>query len=158
MAVTNFPTNTEITNLQSTTYDVAGGQVTQASKQNGFITGVKQLITWLKSDSPQLTQESWINVSAFLNSWGNVLGGFPATQYRKNSLGNLELRGAVIGGTSGSIVFNLPVGYRPSAYSSFAVIANGTVIAELDILINGDVKIFGTYSTFVAFNVTAQTT
>ena len=143
MAVTNFPTNTEITNLQSTTYDVAGGQVTQASKQNGFITGVKQLITFLKSDSPQFVQEAETILSPNPTWLGEV-------RFYKTSDGRVQIRmyvylASVSSSAPGTdLVAMLPVNYRPAEYQIFAAVAeqnNNFVCGRVDIITSGEIKI-----------------
>ena len=49
-----------------------------------------------------------------LNSWIADVGlSYPAVGYTLTSDGELELRGAIRAGTSGTVAFTLPVGYRP---------------------------------------------
>jgi hypothetical protein len=50
----------------------------------------------------------------FSGTWKNTTGGVPL-RYRKDPLGRVWVRGDIWNGVSGSAVFTLPVGYRPSA-------------------------------------------
>lgn len=63
-------------------------------------------------------------IPTLLNSWANI-GGFTTAGYRL--IGNqVRLQGGVFGGTSGSVVFNMPVGYRPPALQVISgVVAQG---------------------------------
>jgi len=166
MAVTNFPTSTEITNLQASSYN-AGANLgtnympgsanpslpnaalpeniaTPHSRIKGFIEGVKQLITWLKADSPQLIQEAWV-APTLLNSWVNLAGGFATAGYYKDSTGTVKIKGLIRSGTktAGTVFFTLPVGYRPAEDCNFSGIAltSGSVLvlAEARVAPNGNV-------------------
>ncbi len=83
---------------------------------------------------------------AFQNGWGNV-GGETTVAFKKDPFGNVVLRGTVGGGTQGTTVFTLPVGYRPgfgrdrntsinnqgtSAWGQVNVQTDGTVLAWAD--------------------------
>jgi hypothetical protein len=68
--------------------------------------------------------EAWHEVGTsgqpgFLNSWENVkisLGAFPETvAFYKDQDGIVHLRGDAISGTSGTAIFNLPPGFRPTS-------------------------------------------
>jgi hypothetical protein len=152
MAVTNFPTNTEILTIESSSYNAGTNTATgynfvnnekpvPASKFRGWLKGVQQLISWLKSDSPQLTQEAW-NAPTLLNSWANFGGTHAPAGYFKDSNGVVHLRGLVSGGTIGTtaVIFTLPLNYRP-AFQEIFVIRNGagSGIAEVRIQPNGEV-------------------
>ena len=79
---------------------------------------VKQL--GLKADK---TQEAYI-IPTFLNSWVN-LGGY-ITRYKKDSMGVVWCEVFVTGGTPGSLIFQLPIGYRPTQLLYITGNASGT--------------------------------
>jgi hypothetical protein len=89
---------------------------------------------------------------AYKNSWGtsgastNSIAGF-----RKDPFGKVMLRGAVKGGANATVVFTLPVGYRPPKDLGIALSTNnGASTGLCSIQANGDVWISG--------GVTATTT
>jgi hypothetical protein len=148
MAITNFPTDTEITAIQSGTYDwSANEKPVPSSKLNGMVESFKQLCEFLKDPSPQLDQELWTNIASFQNSWVNYGGSIHNVGYRKNSLGNVELRGMTRDGstTSGGTIFTLPTGYRPAKEMYFAVAQLNTSIPYSTIFIAPDGRV-GVYS------------
>jgi hypothetical protein len=51
---------------------------------------------------------------AFENSWVNFGAGTPPASFYKDPLGRVHLRGTVQNGTTGTVIFTLPVGYRPA--------------------------------------------
>ena len=91
------------------------------------------------SDDTQFT------AATLINSWANVGGNYANAGYRWNGrTGNVELQGSINTGSTGTIAFNLPAGYRPLNNSLFPVYG-GTV----QVTTAGDVIITGTD---VAFN------
>lgn len=137
MAVTPFPTSTEITNLQNSNYNPVTNTATNymvannespasSSKMRGFIEGVKQLIAWLRAHSPQLIQEPYMALS-LQNGWVNFGGEFQTAVYWRDSNGVVHLEGLIRNGTTtgGTVVFTLPVGYRPAATQIFSVSSSG---------------------------------
>jgi len=100
--------------------------------------------------------DSWHLVGAageptFTSPWVNFDNGaaVPGTptqrnaRFRKYPDGRVKLSGVVSGGTSGSTVFTLPVGYRPVAQQAFSVIAassGGNTPTTLNISSNGGVS------------------
>lgn len=60
-------------------------------------------------------------------TWANVGAPFQNAGYRKNQFsGNVELCGFIQSGSTGSAVFTLPVGYRPSFQRAFPAFGNGS--------------------------------
>lgn len=59
-----------------------------------------------------LTVEDW-NTPTLINSWANVVGG-TATAYYIDPFGRVWLKGTLDTGTTGTVAFTLPEGYRPS--------------------------------------------
>jgi hypothetical protein len=82
----------------------------------------------------------WIN-AAQINGWNST--GLPTLQYRK--LGDIVyLRGGIKGGTNGTVVFNLPVGYRPVTFTAtLPTLVQGGLLGYMPINPNGDVQVFG---------------
>lgn len=85
---------------------------------------------------------------AFVNSWADA-GGFGAASYRLEGTDVVRLEGAVTGGISGSVMFTLPVGYRPSVARIVATPdVTGAGVNFLSVATSGDVTATGTV-TFV---------
>ena len=89
--------------------------------------------------------EGWHSVGAagepaFLNGWANFDAN-NAAQFRKLSNGVVELRGLVIGGSSGATVFNLPPGYRPAGGGVVTATSASPGVTRVDIAsTNGSVS------------------
>lgn len=85
-----------------------------------------------------------------LNSpWESVGGNYAIPSYYRDPYGRVWLKGRIAGGASGSVVFQLPLGYRPSEYAPLSSIANDA-LARLEIRPNGDVVFLaGTASTYL---------
>ena|SRR5437763_624148 len=71
--------------------------------------------TWIKISIDLSTP--WVNLT-LQNGWSATANGLTTAttpQYRKNAFGELELRGLLGGGTvtQGTVIANLPVGFRP---------------------------------------------
>lgn len=80
-------------------------------------------------------QEAWI-APTFVNSWINYGLGFNPCGYWKDSYNVVHLRGLVKNGAIGSVLFTLPVGYRPANTEGFPVIravAPASEVGRLDI-------------------------
>lgn len=82
--------------------------------------------------------EDWIYVGsggsapAFQNSWANSTGN-ARLAFRQREVGVVDIHGTVTGGSSTSVIFTLPVGYRPSAGSYPPGISEGGVAAQISI-------------------------
>jgi len=61
-------------------------------------------------------QSGWVN-------YGTGADGQELLNIRKDSAGNVQLRGLIKDGTFPGPIFTLPLGYRPSHYSRFAVVS-----------------------------------
>jgi hypothetical protein len=79
-----------------------------------------------------------------LNSWIDYGAPHAAAAYYKDKEGRVHLRGLIKNGTAtpGTVLFNLPAGYRPSTSGQliFAVISNNSM-GRVDVKPNGDVVI-----------------
>lgn len=93
------------------------------------------------------TQEAWITPS-YAAGWGDYdAANWYGVRYMKDSLGFVHMKG-LIKNTSGAtnaankVMFNLPVGYRPSHQIRILTsAAPAPGVAALDIAANGDVYI-----------------
>jgi hypothetical protein len=76
-----------------------------------------------------------------LNSWANTSGTFQPPQYTLNrSSREVILRGEVGSGAAGTVIANLPAGYRPAKTSVFVCPATGSAaVAIVRVNPNGDV-------------------
>lgn len=82
--------------------------------------------------------DGWKNV-AFVNAWTNYGGEYNPVQYYKDTDGFVHIRGLATGGAfGGTIMFTLPVGYRPSHRVLKGTIASDA-IARVDVQANGNV-------------------
>lgn len=82
-----------------------------------------------------------------LNSWVNYGAGTAPAGYCKDALGILHIRGYVKSGASGTVVFVLPEGYRPSAVDTHLILTSG-VSGWLNVEPDGEVKVYGTMTTY----------
>jgi hypothetical protein len=74
-------------------------------------------------------------VTSFQNSWVNVGSPYDVVQYvMKKQINEVNLTGAVTGGSAGTVAFNLPAGYRP-LYRVKNIVPGG----EVQIDTNGNV-------------------
>lgn len=69
-------------------------------------------------------------------------------QYRRDGVGNVVLQGQAETGTTGTTIFTLPVGYRPSKQQSFPVNASGA-FGVVTIFTSGNVTFMSGTATYV---------
>lgn len=86
------------------------------------------------------TPPVWLTPT-LLNSWANH-AGFATVQYSQAPNGMVTLKGSADTGVSGTIIFNLPAGFRPAAARAFPIVAN-TVFGFVTIDSLGNVQVFG---------------
>jgi hypothetical protein len=89
------------------------------------------------------TAESWITLG-LTSPWANFGGTWVGAGYRKVG-DQVDLRGLVAGGASGSTIATLPVGHRPPGdlvMSTACDVGGGNVFARIDVRTNGDVIAF----------------
>lgn len=77
------------------------------------------------------------------NGWTADTGAFTPASYWKDANSVVHITGLIRGGTatSGTVLFNLPAGYRPFGTEVFSVLNGGNNGRRLDILANGNVTI-----------------
>jgi hypothetical protein len=95
-----------------------------------------------------LTQETW-QAPVYQNSWHDQGGGFAPLQYRflASPPEALQISGCASGGTfaDGTIVFNLPTGYRPTATHVILNSPGGRLTVDTA----GNIKTFGLSTNFI---------
>ena len=105
------------------------------------VSEVETMVSVVERGKANKNQMSWI-APTLLNGWVN-LGGVTATSgYYKDEFGLVRLRGYIKSGitTQGTILFTLPLGYRPAATEGFMVYANdGASIGTISISSGGNV-------------------
>ena len=122
-----------------------------------WVTITNSVIAGRRVQTSLTAQQAWVTPT-MLNSWVayDVGGGtnFGGAQYYKDSLGMVHLRGLVKNGTitTGTSLFNLPAGYRPSQTTIFVTNSNNA-FARVDCMFNGDVTInLGASAVFISLN------
>jgi hypothetical protein len=89
-------------------------------------------------------EETW-HLMNLVNGWTNRGGGFVRAQYRRvpSPAGSVQLTGCILAGTkvNGTVVANLPVGYRPAARHGFPCQDTANP-AALEFATNGDLMVF----------------
>jgi len=98
-----------------------------------------------------ITPGVWVAPS-LLNSWVNFGSGFATAGYYRDASGVVRIKGLIFSGiiTAGTILFTLPVGSRPAEDSIFVAVSSGGVIAEVRVLINGNVTIHAGNNTWLS--------
>lgn len=77
--------------------------------------------TFFAPAAPQV--DGW-TTPTLLNSWTNFGAPYNAVGYYRDPFGIVRLRGVVKGGTIGTSIFVLPVGYRPANYELLSTVSN----------------------------------
>lgn len=93
--------------------------------------------------------EDW-TAPSLINSWVDYGGSYAVTEYMKDGLGIVWIKGVVKTGTPPSVAFVLPAGYRPAETRVFATVANGPAIAQIEIDSSGNVTIQSGSSTLTS--------
>ena len=104
---------------------------------NGWWQGYSNGTNWFTTAS---SAPPTVSAPTLLNSWTNFGGGFMAAGYWKQN-GTVCLRGMVHNGTTAvSVIFTLPVGYRPSATLYFSGAASGAAATIYEVDTTGTVE------------------
>ena len=89
------------------------------------------LVEWLRRFTEAVAViEEWRNVGetgnpAFKNSWANVGGTTPPAGFYIDPYKVVHLRGNINTGSSGTVAFTLPAGYRPE-YNTYRIVYNNS--------------------------------
>jgi hypothetical protein len=97
---------------------------------------VATLVSIMMTTKANAGQGQWI-APTLLNSWVNASG--IAAGYLKDTLGFIRIRGTLASGvmTAGTVLFNLPAGYRPEQTVYAAVLCNnGTTYSPVQLAIS----------------------
>lgn len=119
---------------------------------------------WVEQIREILTIPNWHNVGgtddtgvatepAFENSWINFGTSDEVAAFCKDGFDRVWIKGKVKTGTPSSTVFTLPENYRPSVKQSLASVANGVVVAQIDIDTDGTVDVISGSSTWTSLHV-----
>lgn len=105
---------------------------------NGSIDGINNTISDIETAiTPGVKQNAILG-----NNWVNYGNDFEEAVYWRNSTATIELSGMISGGTvnANTVLFNLPIGYRPRAIERFQLpTMDGWCL--IDVLPNGDVTL-----------------
>jgi hypothetical protein len=108
------------------------GEITKRGAQTSSYLGLQAL--WHPG-----TTGTW-STPTLQNSWVNYGGNYPNLQYTKDSDGVVTIRGLVKSGvtTAGTIIANLPDGYRPPGREQFANASN-ELFGRVDVTTAGNI-------------------
>ena len=130
-----------VANLQNSVSNISGsiGNIDQTiTGINNSIQGINQTISGIETAiTPGVKQNAILG-----NNWVNYGNDFEEAVYWRNSTATIELSGMISGGTvdAYTVIFNLPIGYRPRAIERFQLPTMGGWCL-IDILPNGDVTL-----------------
>ncbi len=129
----------------TTKADLGLGNVDNTSDANKPVSTAQQAALNAKANS---AQSAWV-APTLAGAWLNFGGSYEAAGYLKDNFGFLHLKGLVKSGTG--VIFNLPVGFRPSEEKIFASIGNGT-LADVRVGTNGDVSLYSGNSSYLSLS------
>ncbi len=88
-------------------------------------------------------QENWISPTLLNGTINQDVNNFNLASYRKNNFGIVNLKGVIqVTGTS-TIIFILPVGYRPDRIYYFPVMCAGPTLGQMTVKATGEVIFIG---------------
>ena len=90
---------------------------------------------------------TWIDL-VMQNGWTSLSAVAAPPQYYKDRWGWVHVRGIITGGTTttGTVIANLPAGFRPDLNTAFAAASDATQTIELIYYASGDIVFNGTPS------------
>ncbi|GIP57559.1 hypothetical protein [Paenibacillus woosongensis] len=139
---------------------ISGSLATNEKSQlNDLTAGVSEAlhrVSVVEQKKAEKDAPGWITPT-LLNGWTlSSSGVFPA-QYFKDSMGIVHVKGIVTGGATETVVFKLPIGYRPKITSRIpSIIMSGVnvYIAYFDVKANGDIlAVFPSQSTHLTLSM-----
>ena len=121
----------------------AAGSVPTADGAGGYV--------WKPPIAPVTERTALGRPDPALGSWAN-LAGFETTAYLKDPLGFVHLKGVVHNGSTGTGVFALPAGFRPSATTARPLGSTGLANATVEIDASGNVVAFISVASAIGFS------
>jgi hypothetical protein len=76
----------------------------------------------------------------FQNGWSNFSATFSSAAFYMDDLGVVHLKGA-LAGTSGTVAFTLPAGYRPALELFLPLAVGGPAAGNMQVRANGEVEL-----------------
>lgn len=109
---------------------------------------IKALEDRIQRIEPGIYPEEWNKIGqagepAFQNSWINYGSGYDVVSYMRDAAGFVHLRGAATGGSTGTVIFTLPINYRPLTRVAMTTQAIGSGFGSTVIETNGNVALYG---------------
>jgi hypothetical protein len=101
-------------------------------------TGKLARVTKINGVAVPLTAAAW-TAPALINSWANSGGGFETAGYLKDPMGFVHLKGSIVGGTTATLAFVLPAGFRPGATTLSPSVGTGPSAVQVQIGTGGGV-------------------
>lgn len=114
---------------------------TYTEGQPGWMIDSKQSIIYNSSAWVTAIDDTGWASPTLLNSWSNLGSGYVAARYKRRA-GVVHVQGTITGGTAtdGTVLFNLPAGFRPSAAMQLAVAAGSVSgVGRVEVQANGNV-------------------
>lgn len=111
---------------------------------------------WYEIGDTSKFTENYESIPGFQNSWANTGGSNQVARFRKNAVGRVFVQGLCNTGSSGTVAFTLPVGFRPPADLTFSNITSGPAFAATIVTTNGDVTLYRS-GTNVGFDFSFET-
>ena len=108
-------------------------------------------------DDYALKQQQAFIEPTLLNSWVNFSTGYSQASYMKDEFGFVHIQGTIKDGSSATVIFNLPVGYRPlrrRVFTTFSDSAGTLPPSYVEITEDGVVSVVGGTTFFSLENIT----
>lgn len=150
----NEPTKQEMDLLISLLGGWFDGEITPTQKQlaNWYLNRIRLNKQEIDTKASKV-QEAWITPT-LLNGATDYIAAYQSLQYRKNQFGSIEIKGLITAVPNGTTIIIMPSGYRPTKLTSFVALTSGTSRAVAVEINNstGEVKVFGTATSYIAIN------
>jgi len=122
-------------NLLKVGFDVINGWLTGKTDKTEFDAHVAEF-------NSHVADTTW-TAPTLLNGWVNYGGSLATAGYTKDAHGFVHLKGNIKNGTTtiNTVLFSLPLGYRPPEHHHFAVYGDAGVAGTVAVYKTGDVVI-----------------
>jgi hypothetical protein len=118
-----------------------------ASNRSAQITGLLESASYQAKqiDTKANKVQEAITEPTLLNGWVE-LDASSTPFYYKDDMGRCHLGGVLKDGTTsnGTVIFTIPLGYRPSSNRHFIVVNTSSNLARITVTVTGNVQIYGT--------------